>query len=290
MDIQKYTGIYATSGDVREAVSAGTLHNPYIAIVQDGNYIDWNGNSSPTPPVPPEPVYSAMPLTFEIISGGTIGWYRNGGISQNSRTIQYSLNDGEWITITSNTGSSAPSISVATGDKIRFIGDNKTYNPTTANYFGGTARFRAYGNIMSLISSTGYTELSSFEPVNRQAFSYLFKDNTGIYDAEHLILPVKQLEYEVYSHMFYYCSNLVKGPAILAETMSVRSCEAMFNNCTNLNYIKCLATNISANNCTLSWVMSVASSGTFVKHLAMNDWPTGQNGIPSGWTVIDADI
>ena len=62
----------------------------------------------------------------------------------------------------------------------------------------------------------------------------------------------------------------------------------MFYNCTNLNYIKCLATNISATVCTASWVIGVASSGTFVKNPNMSSWTTGVNGIPYNWTVQDA--
>jgi hypothetical protein len=64
----------------------------------------------------------------------------------------------------------------------------------------------------------------------------------------------------------------------------------MFYNCTNLNYIKCLATDISASNCTSNWVNGVAASGTFVKdpNITTSTWETGANGIPSGWTVQDA--
>ena len=62
----------------------------------------------------------------------------------------------------------------------------------------------------------------------------------------------------------------------------------MFYNCTRLNYIKCLATDISATNCTQGWVSGVASTGTFVKNPNMTSWTTGVDGIPSGWTVQDA--
>ena len=55
-----------------------------------------------------------------------------------------------------------------------------------------------------------------------------------------------------------------------------------------LKYIKCLATNISAADCTTNSVYRVASGGTFVKDSSMNDWATGSNGIPSGWTVQNA--
>jgi hypothetical protein len=48
-----------------------------------------------------------------------------------------------------------------------------------------------------------------------------------------------------------------------------------------------LATDISANNCLYDWVSYVASSGTFVKSAAMTTLPSGLNGIPNGWTVVN---
>ena len=66
----------------------------------------------------------------------------------------------------------------------------------------------------------------------------------------------------------------------------VGSCYSeMFGGCSKLNYITCLATDISASNCTRSWVPGVASTGTFVKNPRMNEWTTGTSGIPTGWTV-----
>ena len=61
----------------------------------------------------------------------------------------------------------------------------------------------------------------------------------------------------------------------------------MFNGCTNLNYIKMLATDISATDCLYNWVIEVSSTGTFVKHPNMTSLPTGNYGIPDGWTVQD---
>lgn len=61
----------------------------------------------------------------------------------------------------------------------------------------------------------------------------------------------------------------------------------MFENCTNLNSVTCLATNISASYCTYYWLDGVAATGTFTK-AASTDWSgkTGASGIPSGWTAI----
>jgi hypothetical protein len=61
----------------------------------------------------------------------------------------------------------------------------------------------------------------------------------------------------------------------------------MFDGCSKLNYIKMLATNISAGSCLSSWVSGVASTGTFVKNPAMTSLPTGSSGIPKGWTVYN---
>jgi len=62
----------------------------------------------------------------------------------------------------------------------------------------------------------------------------------------------------------------------------------MFYGCSNLNYIKMLATDISATSCLYIWVYGVSPTGTFVKNPNMNDLPTGNSGIPSGWEVQDA--
>jgi len=61
----------------------------------------------------------------------------------------------------------------------------------------------------------------------------------------------------------------------------------MFYNCSKLNHITMLATNISATDCLTKWVYGVASSGTFVKNSSMTSLSEGVNGIPSGWAVED---
>jgi hypothetical protein len=59
----------------------------------------------------------------------------------------------------------------------------------------------------------------------------------------------------------------------------------MFYGCSSLADIKCLAADITATNCTTNWVNGVASSGTFVKDSTMSSWTTGNDGIPTNWTV-----
>ena len=98
-------------------------------------------------------------------------------------------------------------------------------------------------------------------------------------------LPAITLANQCYLNMFSQCINLTTAPELPATTLAEGCYWSMFVNCRSLNYIKCLATNISATDCLKYWVSGVSSFGTFVKDSSINDWPTGVNGIPSGWTV-----
>ena len=98
-------------------------------------------------------------------------------------------------------------------------------------------------------------------------------------------LPSTTLARECYSEMFKYCISLTTAPELPATTLATSCYYSMFYGCTSLNYIKCLATDISDYGCTSNWVYDVASKGTFVKNTSMSSWKTGENGIPSGWTV-----
>ena len=102
------------------------------------------------------------------------------------------------------------------------------------------------------------------------------------------MLPALNLANSCYRDMFDGCTSLTTAPILSAPTLARLCYSGMFNECSNLNAITCLATDISAEECTDYWVSYVAESGTFTKASSMNDWTSGDNGIPSGWTVVDA--
>ena len=56
--------------------------------------------------------------------------------------------------------------------------------------------------------------------------------------------------------------------------------------CTNLNYIKAMFTTTPGEDYTYNWVRGVAASGTFVKNSQATWNFTGNDGIPTGWTVV----
>ena len=101
------------------------------------------------------------------------------------------------------------------------------------------------------------------------------------------VLSATTLAASCYRSMFSGCTSLTTAPELLATTLLQSCYQNMFRGCTSLAYIKCLATDISASSCTSSWVDNVSSSGTFVKASSAN-WGSGKDGIPSGWSVVDA--
>ena len=226
-------------------------------------------------------------LTFMVKSGGTIVW-RKASNSANNLSISYSKNNGTWTKITASS-TAGTAINVVAGDKVRFKGTNSSYSKYGSYYyacrFAGTATCCVYGNIMSLVygdNFIGQKTLQSGGTFSGLFFSY----SKMISDEEHkLVLPATTLTNDCYHHLFYGCTNLTTAPELPATTL-VQGCYGeMFGGCSKLNYITCLATDISASNCTNNWVSSVASTGTFVKNPRMNGWPTGNSGIPTGWTV-----
>ena len=118
-----------------------------------------------------------------------------------------------------------------------------------------------------------------------ECYQYMFQYCSSLISAPEL--PATVLANYCYNNMFLGCSSLTTAPELPANTL-VESCyENMFYDCTSLNYIKCLATDISAGWCTDYWVNGVSANGTFVKDASMTSWTTGDDGIPSGWTVQD---
>ena len=86
--------------------------------------------------------------------------------------------------------------------------------------------------------------------------------------------------------MFSGCTSLTTAPELPATTLATSCYAYMFDDCSSLNYIKCLAINFGSYS-TDDWVTGVSSTGTFVKASSAS-WSTGASGIPSGWTVQNA--
>ena len=279
------------------------------------SYGDFTATGNVTAYQEAAPDFSTEPLTFKILSAGTINWTASN--TSIAKTIDYKLNNGEWGSILSNIKSLAPKINVVEGDKIQFRGINEQYGGIDRwtilynSFSGSTASFEIEGNIMSLIYGDDFTNNLTIS--SDYTFTGLFRDCANLVSAENLILPATTLTNYCYYYMFYGCTSLTKAPVLPATSLTdycydsmfigctslttapelpattlANGCYSyMFQGCTSLNYIKCLATDISASSCTSNWVSGVASTGTFVKAAGMESWTTGTSGIPEGWSVLD---
>lgn len=99
-------------------------------------------------------------------------------------------------------------------------------------------------------------------------------------------LPATTLASYCYGYMFYN-TNLTKTPILPATILDRYSYAGMFMKCSNLKEITMLAMDINAQGCLNGWVNEVAPIGTFTKIAAMQILPSGPNGIPYNWSVIN---
>ena len=102
------------------------------------------------------------------------------------------------------------------------------------------------------------------------------------------VLPATTLAEDCYRELFRDCSSLQSAPRLPAPTLAVRSYRQMFAGCTSLLSVTCLATDISATECTFNWMNGAnnkKNTCTFYKASTMSGWTTGNNGILNNWQI-----
>ena len=142
-----------------------------------------------------------------------------------------------------------------------------------------------YGMFSNCKSLTTAPELPATTLAN-SCYHTMFKDCTSLTTASEL--PATTLATYCYDSMFRNCTSLTTVPELPATTLTFYCYEYMFYGCKKLNYIKAMFTTKPSSTYTNSWVYGVSSTGTFVKNKNATWNVTGDNGIPSGWTVQTA--
>ena len=152
---------------------------------------------------------------------------------------------------------------------------------TLANY--------CYANMFQGCTGLTKTPVLFATTLSEGCYFSMFDGCTSLTEAPKL--PANILTDYCYAHMFQGCTSLTKAPDLPARNLYTESYGHMFYGCTNLKYIKCMAEVFwdEEGPCTEQWVQGVSSTGTFVKNSRNHYWSTGESGIPSGWTVVDAD-
>lgn len=254
----------------------------------------WLGQTKIWPNQPVNP-YESQYFTIEITQAGNLylkSSYAN-GTQPTLISFDYSLNNGSWQTVTEqidNPGGLYGTIayigSFSVGDIIRIRHTGSFNNgEVVGRRFEGSAYFKVYGNIMSLLYGDSFIGKHSL--ISAYEFHNMFYDNTISFltDCENLVLPATSLTQNCYQEMFRY-AIITKAPVLPATTLVENCYGGMFYGCSNLNYVKCYATDRSATHCTINWLLNVSSTGTFYKD-ANTTWASGSSSIPSGWTVVN---
>ena len=202
---QRFIQSFPTSQDIQSALDNKELGKPYVALSREEPSIDWNSK---------EINYAGMYFTIEALEDGNLTV---------SKSCQYSINKGEWISITSSA-----TISVSNGDKVRFkdgLKQRKDYM-----FSGNTIMSNVYGNVMSLMYGDNFVGQTTTLLIDG-----LFRHYTGLKDAGNLILPATTLAGFCYNSMFLDCTSLATAPSILpAATLATNCYASMFQGCTSL--------------------------------------------------------
>ena len=259
-------------------ITLTAVENNHDTYVYQKSGVNFNPGSYYTVNVTMKSAMLSEPLTLEAVGDNTQITFTN----YSGGNIEYRINDGSW---TSTTNFSEDNLSA--GTKISFRGNNNSYYPSSdASSIACSKPCYAYGNIMSLVNATNFATTTSLTAEN--TFHSLFQGNTNIinHPSKDLLLPATTLTTSCYHTMFSGCTGLTRAPVLPAPTLVSTCYNAMFSGCSSLAYIKCLAIDINATNCTQDWVEGVSGSGTFVRASATTDWTTSSvSGIPSGWSV-----
>lgn len=123
------------------------------------------------------------------------------------------------------------------------------------------------------------------------ALTCLYQDCPNLVSSGELNLTRGSRINYAFERLFCNCTSLTKTPKITYQVAAGQTdansvCSRMFEGCTSLTEIEFYTPGLATFNPTyFSRYMNVAS-GTF-KKTAGTTWASGDNGIPSGWTVID---
>ena len=265
----------------------------------------WNGEALDVV----EPDQDQEYLTFTFLEAGKFYWV-DAHVTQTSRTIQWTRtpnNESSWQNVTSsyddanddlgNTHEGTRIAEVAMGDKIYVRGTNATYCSKVAgtyyyNYFRTTGAYELSGNIMSLTWGSDFKGKTAFQSGSTFTFCSLFynpqfgaNSNRTLESVDGLVMPATSLVESCYESMFEGCTYLVSAPLLPATAGASNCYKNMYKDCSSLTTVKSMLHSPSASY-TDDWLDGVPSSGTFFYSRGQS-WPTGQDGIPSGWASYD---
>ena len=242
----KYIHLFETNNEFISAYTGDDYLEPWVSYTEQTDDVNYNKSLLETP------------LTFEIISAGTIQmstWFFD-----DSHTFMYKKNGDEWEEYDSSTNNYT-AITVNPGDRVQFksnygyvpYGDDPTYG-----FFDGTSCwFKVFGNIMSV---RDYEDMDCVTlSAESDTFRAMFLGCTGLTDASRLVLPATSLGSETYGLLFGGCTNLTGTPKLPATELATYCYFSMFQGCTSLTTAPELPATTMAGGCYSSMFMGCTS-------------------------------
>lgn len=233
------------------------------------------GGGAPTP----EPDV----LNFYMPNGGTVSLNKTG--SPTVVELEYSLDRGQTWAIWQPDNDGNRSLVLSAGQRmyVRNTSETQTgFSTGSSNryQFAFTDTVEAHGNINSLLCKNA----ESVASLTVYCYAFIFQNCSSLVTAPEL--PATTLAQTCYSNMFQGCQSLVIPPKLPATTVPSYCYYSMFYNCTSLREIRTQMTDISAVSCLANWLYNAPAQGDFYCPAELTI-PTGDSGIPSGWTRHD---
>ena len=247
-------------------------------------------------------VDKATPLTLVAQADGKITVTFNNGITL-ANDIHYTINNGAEQTIAKNT-SGAYDITVKKGDVVQFYSINTSLGGSAVAGARGTTRAvddgakyinirpsmktEIYGNVMSLLKGKDNLESATTIEANNAFYGLFAGADKLVNNTERLlVLPATTLTEGCYDNMFSGCKGIEKAPELPAPKLEKGCYQEMFYDCAKLNSVKCLATDIKAENSTKDWLGKAGTEATSKPVLeSVVDMKAGSDdGVPTSWTA-----
>ena len=247
-------------------------------------------------------VDKATPLTLVAQADGKITVTFNGGITL-ANDIKYTINNGAEQTIAKNT-SGAYDITVKKGDVVQLYSLNSSLGGSAVAGARGTTRAvddgakyinirpsmktEIYGNVMSLLKGKDNLESATTIEANNAFYGLFAGAEKLVNNTERLlVLPATTLTEGCYQDMFNGCKGIEKAPELPAPKLEKNCYQEMFYDCAKLNSVKCLATDIKAENSTKDWLGKAGTEATGEKVLEtlVPMTANSDDGVPTSWTA-----
>lgn len=210
-------------------------------------------------------------LNFTAVEDGSSVKYTKGTYE----SAEYSYDKVSWADANSVV------ISLNKGQKVYFRGniDPKNKSQSGYAYFTMTGSIAGGGSIQSLLKQDPLYDSNAY----KWGFVSMFRNCRSLVKAP--LLSAKSTSPYCYRNMFEGCTML-ESIEIQATYVGESSCYGMFQTCVHLKNIKAHFERFYNAYSLEAWLFNASANGTFQKKAGVT-YPSGNSGIPSGWTVVE---